>query len=385
MLSFKKLINATIAIAMFASHGLADVVQFKITEEMRIQRKGIMVPEFTIPVGAVLELDTTKAPVKRQVFNGKKEISLELYQGVRLVSAPGMKEDDIDRANSLAGDRGFSVSTDAKVVPVARKKGQVRTTRPTTIYNEALQDPNEAEAQKKGVNSGEADGVVETIRQGQNAAKRTGTQPTTCPGCMNDDFGKWINKWLAEVPAKSRNDMERALHKAHEMWLKNPGGRIKNKRYVAVNNFRQHSGEKRMYILDTQTGQMIRYYTGHGGGTNGSNCTGRRGSNNAKNGRNFSSEPSSCLTPEGFHVTEDRIVSTWLGSTLKIHGIEARTRTTFDRGIWIHQSASAADRFVESYGYTGMSQGCLTIDPNKVVALQRRLVGGALIYNYVND
>jgi hypothetical protein len=59
----------------------------------------------------------------------------------------------------------------------------------------------------------------------------------------------------------------RPLGQTLDFFEKN-GNRIYNKRYISIGDFSQHSRNKRLYIMDMETGKLQREYVSHGSGRN---------------------------------------------------------------------------------------------------------------------
>ncbi len=367
-----RILSAIIAITLVCGDVWAQVVKVQLNQAIRLKRAGVLVSETVIPAGSVFEIsiENYKNPKVYPAWRNNKEEKDEFVGGIRLVSAPGFSKDDIATLNSaLQGQGGLymrkSLIGEAIVVSMDQRSSrmQMQAPRPMEIHRRHTPDPRDG-SKRRELSREAAKDVVDQITQGNKAVKNVGT---------GLECEKYKDKWIkAGVPRK-------AIENALKMYAKEtrPGGRIKNKRYITIVDFTKHSGQKRMFLLDTQTGAVEAFYTSHGSG---------RGNVSREYATKFSSQHNSRLTPPGFHITGDQpFYHRRLKKSLVLHGIEARNRTSAARGIYIHQADYASDAFVRRYGYAGRSFGCLTIDPKKVDSFFKKIRGGSLVYNYTGE
>lgn len=257
---------------------------------------------------------------------------------------------------------------DAEVVetPISAK---ITIHQPTPILrNDGLNPttgPAIAPAPKAELTPGEVKSLVNQIQETNLIVKQTGRTQSTCPACDNNHYAAWIK---AGVPA-------RPLQLALEELQKNPKGAIKNKHYLAIADFTRPSNEKRMYILNLDTGEVDKLYTSHSHRSDGNNAMAAR----------FGNASRSNLTPPGFHVTQMGIHDGIHGASLILQGLEARNSNSADRAIEIHKADYASEAWVKANHYTGRSNGCLAIDPARIKDVIKKLRDGALVYNYIGE
>lgn len=128
------------------------------------------------------------------------------------------------------------------------------------------------------------------------------------------------------------------------------GLRLNNKRYVTINDLTKDPGQKRLFVLDLETGEVHNYLSSHGGGTSehGKNLWGRAP-------RYFSNEADSNLSPSGFFLTGNRYTpgdKDW-NYGMRLHGVQKGLNDeSYYRGIVLH-----------SFKYTpnGRTQGCVGV------------------------
>lgn len=370
-----RILNAALVLVLVGGDAWAQTVRVKLNRDLVIKRAGILVSETVLPAGSIYEVsvENFKNPKVLPAWRKGQEGTDEFVGGIRIISAPGFSDEDLSELNSVFdGQNGLfmrkSVIGEAVVVGIVKdnlgERMQMQAPRPAEVYRRHTPDPRE-EAKNRELSPAEVRDVVEQITQGNKAVKEVGKGGAECR--------KYQDKWVrAGVPKK-------ALENALRMYEKEtrPGGKIKNKRYITIVDFTKHSGQKRMFLLDTKTGAVQTFYTSHGSGYNtvGRNYATR-----------FSGRHNTRLTPPGFHITGDApFHHRRLKRSLVLHGIEKRNRTSRSRGIYIHQADYASDEFVRRAGYTGRSHGCLTIDPKKAKAFFEKIKGGSLVYNYTGE
>lgn len=364
----KRVLCAAIALSIFGGEAWAQMVQVQLTKDMRLKRRGVLVSETVIPAGTIVEVsvDNYNQPVRLRSWRGGGEAQDEFVQGIRVVQAPGFAPDDVQELNeALGGRRGLfmrkSVIGDAVVVSVRDRRMQLATRGDAEVYRRHVPDLQE-NALQRPVTTDVIKDVVDQIEAANKATKEM-TEGASCRRFQD----KWVR---AGVP-------KRALEEALRVYEKNPKGVIKNKRFITIADFSKHSGQKRLFVLDTKTGKVERFHTSHGNG---------RGSVSQGRVSKFSNRHNSHLTPSGFHVTGKKsFYHRRLKRSIQMHGIESRNSNSARRGILIHQADYASESFVRRYGYTGRSHGCLTIDPSQARRMFNLIEGGSLVYNYTGQ
>ena len=169
---------------------------------------------------------------------------------------------------------------------------------------------------------------------------------------------KVIKNGVPEIPAR----------KAFAYFDANKGI-IKNKNYMTIIDFSQHSGNKRFYLIDMKTGAVDKILTAHG-----------RGSDEAHSGfaKKFSNKSGSNMTSLGFMLAAEIFTSPNHGPALKLDGLENINSNVRNRLIIIH----GADYVEGSRPKMGRSLGCPAVENRLVVSLIKKIQGGSLIYSY---
>lgn len=179
--------------------------------------------------------------------------------------------------------------------------------------------------------------------------------------------------------------------------------KIRNKKYIVIQDLIKSSSNKRFFLLSMQTSLVEVFYSAHGMGTeNGSN-------NNYLLAKNFSNKEGSNLSPRGFMISGERSPSDFAWEWhMKLDGVQEKLNdNNRDRAIVFHKGVSSDGRrrtvhdglassdeaapslFVQNengvelpYIGQGMTWGCTAVAKEKVEYIYNKTKGGALFYNY---
>jgi hypothetical protein len=160
-----------------------------------------------------------------------------------------------------------------------------------------------------------------------------------------------------EVPKK-------LLKKAIAFYSKN-SKLIKNKEFLGIIDFSQHSSQERFYILDMISGTVDRYLVAHG-----------RNSDPDHDGlaSEFSNVESSLMSSQGFYLTAETYQGKY-GLSLRLDGLSKTNSLARKRAIVIHGA-----NYVFPGGKIGRSYGCPAIENRFVAEIIERIKNGALIF-----
>jgi hypothetical protein len=173
------------------------------------------------------------------------------------------------------------------------------------------------------------------------------------------------------------------------------GIKIENQRYVTIQDLTKPSTQKRLFLLDRQTGKVEVIHTGHSSGKD-SNTNGKVWA------KNFSNTVDSNNTPSGFFITGNTYISKkkWrIG--MRLHGLQQGINdNSFTRGIVVHGGdyvqagvATESDSSPKLMGgAAGLSHGCTVVNFKQRDNLFAKLAsgkegdypyrGGSLFYNF---
>ena len=147
-------------------------------------------------------------------------------------------------------------------------------------------------------------------------------------------------------------------------WLNNPN-------ILSICDMSQSSRNKRLYVLDMETKQVVvNTYVAHGRASGGEFA------------RAFSNSPSSRKSSLGFYVTED----TYYGSnglSLRIKGMERGFNDrAFGRGIVVHGSEYVGPDFLQMNQFCGRSFGCPAVPADESESIIDLIKEGSCMFIY---
>lgn len=138
-----------------------------------------------------------------------------------------------------------------------------------------------------------------------------------------------------------------------------------NQRYVVLIDMGKHSGVKRFFLFDLDTGKLERHNVAHGSGSD------PKHSGYAKR---FSNKPESNQSSLGAYRTS-ATYSGHNGYSLRLDGLEGTNNNARRRLIVVHGAKYVNER--ESYA--GRSSGCPALDKKVSKSVIDRIRGGALL------
>lgn len=123
--------------------------------------------------------------------------------------------------------------------------------------------------------------------------------------------------------------------------------KLTNTRYITIVDFSKPSSQKRLYVIDVVSGDII------------FNTLVAHGMNSGKiYAKAFSNKQSSLESSLGFYVTSDTYIGK-NGYSLKLNGCEKGFNDkALERGIVIHGAEYVSEPFINQNGYLGRSHGC---------------------------
>lgn len=142
--------------------------------------------------------------------------------------------------------------------------------------------------------------------------------------------------------------------------------KITNKNFITVIDFTQTSTQKRMYVIDMKTGQVTRYLTAHG-----------KGSDPHHTGQavQFSNTSNSNTSSVGMYVTGTEYQGKY-GRSMRLHGLEKTNDKAYQRAIVMHPAWYVDPK----YSPIGRSLGCPAVEQKYINTLVTQLKGGSVYY-----
>jgi hypothetical protein len=155
--------------------------------------------------------------------------------------------------------------------------------------------------------------------------------------------------------------------------LKNEGKLI-NEKYLTIVDFTQHSSNKRLYVIDMSTMDVVhKTYCSHGKNTGGSTA------------EYFSNKSGSLQSSLGFFLTSE----TYSGKfdyALRLDGLESTNYKARERGIVMHGAEYATERFLKrNNNVLGRSYGCPAVPMDEARIVIDLIKEGSCFYIYADQ
>lgn len=140
---------------------------------------------------------------------------------------------------------------------------------------------------------------------------------------------------------------------------------------LTIVDYTKPSSEKRLYVIDLKTDQVLmNTFVAHGKNTG------------LLKSEKFSNKLNSNQTSLGVFVTKTTYVGHH-GTSLQIQGLEKDINdNVFKRRVVVHSAPYVSDSFLKANGYMGRSSGCLAVrelDISKLINLTKE---GSVIFSY---
>lgn len=141
---------------------------------------------------------------------------------------------------------------------------------------------------------------------------------------------------------------------------------FRNQNYIAMIDFRQHSGRKRLYVMNLSSGEVVPYMVAHGKNSD---------SNNDGLATQFSNSAGSLMSSLGAYMTAETYSGNH-GLSLRLDGLQSTNSNARSRAVVIHP----ADYVSSGQEKQGRSFGCPALEPRYSRDLIQKLKEGALVY-----
>lgn len=142
--------------------------------------------------------------------------------------------------------------------------------------------------------------------------------------------------------------------------------RLRVKDVLTIIDFSQHSKNRRMYIVDMDTGSVERHVVAHGSGSD---------PENDGTPKRFSNTEGSLQSSLGYYVTGETYSGKW-GYSLRLDGLSATNSNVRARAVVMH----GASYVVDGRNLQGRSWGCPAVPMNEKDAIINKVKGGSLMY-----
>ncbi len=172
---------------------------------------------------------------------------------------------------------------------------------------------------------------------------------------------------LSDKILANSNIPKKALDNAFKFYNKNQSI-IRNKRYLTIFDISQHSGQRRLYLVDLNTGAVQTMHVAHGAGSD---------QNNDGLATTFSNNSGSKMSSLGFLLTAETYIGKH-GESLRLDGLESRNSRVRSRAIVIN----SANYVSSSLSKMGRSEGCPAVSLANIKDFIAKVKNGSLYYIY---
>ncbi len=210
---------------------------------------------------------------------------------------------------------------------------------------------------------------------------------------------RYFSSWVDQGVPKD------ALKQALSYYQKNKSS-FSNQRYLSIADYSQHSGRKRFYLLDMQTGSVSTEHVSHGSGFSKSEgvnrgdathdgmidrCTQRNGTrtNMTRVGffrtSNFYFSTSHDRSKKGrkgwpnLNVGEGRV------NGMRLVGLSSTNSEALGAGVVMHEAFYNQDAMAARPAKMGRSYGCPAFLPGRGAPVMDKISGGSLFYGYTGE
>jgi len=151
-------------------------------------------------------------------------------------------------------------------------------------------------------------------------------------------------------------------------------GEVKNKKVLTIVDFSLPSYDKRMWVVNPNTGQVLmNLYTAQGMNSGTTYAT------------HFSNSSSSHESSLGTFITENTYYGKH-GYSERLQGIDQGiNNNAMSRAIVIHSASYMTPSFIKEHHRAGRSWGCFAVNPAKSQQLINLVKGGSVLFAYAPD
>jgi len=168
---------------------------------------------------------------------------------------------------------------------------------------------------------------------------------------INKDY-EIEQSWEQLIPEDVRPEFKPFYYAVKGYWALRNSDQLTNIHYLTIIDFSLASSEKRLWVVDMRSNQIVeRSLVSHGKNSG------------LYEAHSFSNIPGSHKSSLGFYLT-GKAYEGKHGYSLRLTGLEKGINDNAEeRAIVIHSASYATKSFVEQYGRLGRSYGCLALSP----------------------
>lgn len=187
----------------------------------------------------------------------------------------------------------------------------------------------------------------------------------------------FVNKWEQLVYSNytclqdSSLNYEAFQQGLHGYFKLKSEGKLTNEDYLTIVDFSQHSSQKRMYVIDTKSFNIVyKSLCAHGKNTGKAEA------------QDFSNKPGSLKSSYGFFIAQE----TYTGKfdlAMRLDGLEYCNSKARDRGIVVHGADYATPSFLEKNdNVLGRSFGCPSLPKEDAPSIINTIKDGSCFFIY---
>lgn len=148
--------------------------------------------------------------------------------------------------------------------------------------------------------------------------------------------------------------------------------KLQNFKYTVIIDFSLPSNQKRLYLINLQSGIVEKYYVAHGINTGITEAL------------RFANKENSKMTSLGLYLTGGSYQGSH-GNSLYLHGLEESNNLAFERNIVMHGAPYVSIDFLNKYNRMGRSWGCPAVSTAIIQKIIPLIKDGALLYHFHQD
>lgn len=193
--------------------------------------------------------------------------------------------------------------------------------------------------------------------------------------------------WLLSLPALAGVNLEQLTSqginpnaaRAALNFYDRHDDQFKNNNYLTIIDYTLPSNRKRFYLIDNKSGEVVKYFVGHGRGSGKDRWVER-----VANTLPANKQVGSLRTPVGAFKTLWTKRSRTSGYSLTLKGLQTANRTAFERYIYVHGSkkVSPDSDYVLKHGQVALSEGCFMLEKRYNPSVIAKIKNGSFLFAY---
>jgi hypothetical protein len=184
----------------------------------------------------------------------------------------------------------------------------------------------------------------------------------------------WVKKTTQLILSKASNISPAALKVGLIAYQKARQEGLDNKEILTIIDYSKPSAERRLWVIDLKTGNVLfNTWVAHGKNSGANNAT------------LFSNSPQSLKSSIGVYLT-DEVYSGHHGSSLRVQGLEPGFNdNALKRNVVFHGAAYVGEDIAKNKGMLGRSWGCMAVAFNTIRPLVNAIKDHTLVVAYYPD